>query len=119
MTGTRCVRLTLRKNVRPPGTAPSRENANIIRDAAVIDASPQKNCAMHTTTSSASAHRVFIECCQMYVTSKPPAPSVPCTSGTANVTATSRMNPKTTDMTTDMTTPHAAERDAWRVSSLM
>ena len=36
-TGTRCVRETFRQR-RPPGTAPSRENANIIRDADVTDA---------------------------------------------------------------------------------
>ena len=44
------------------------------------------------------------------------APSV---LGTANVTATSRMNPNTTDATTDMYIPTAAERDAWCVSSAM
>ena len=60
-TGTRCVRLTLRKSWRPPGTAPSRENANIIRDAAVTDAVPQKNCATHAMSNSASAHFAPIE----------------------------------------------------------
>ena len=44
---------------------------------------------------------------------------MPWTSGTANVTATSRTNPKNTDATTDMTIPMAADRDACRVSSLM
>src|SRR5436190_6222029 len=39
--------------------------------------------------------------------------------GIANVTATSRMNPKMTDTTTDMTMPMAADRDAFLVSSLM
>ena len=48
-----------------------------------------------------------------------PASRVPCTSGTAKVIATSRMNPNTTEATTDMTMPIAAERDACRVSSLM
>src|SRR5881275_250415 len=117
-TGTRCLRLTLRQSCRP-GTAPSRENANIILEAAVTDASPQKNCATHAITSRNSAHFVLIDVCQMYVTAKPPAAIVPLVSGTANVTATSRTNPKITDMTTDMTTPHAAARDARRVSSLM
>ena len=37
----------------------------------------------------------------------------------ANVTATRRMKPKTTDATTDMYIPTAAERDAWCVSSAM
>ena len=44
---------------------------------------------------------------------------MPCTSGTAKVTATSRTNPKNTEATTDITIPMAADRDAWRVSSLM
>src|SRR5437588_9807883 len=119
LTGTRCRRLTLRKNVRPPGTAPSRENANIILDAAVTDAVPQKNCATQTITRRNSAHLLPSDVCQMYLTSNAPAPIVPFTSGTANVTATSRMKPKITDITTDMTTPHAAAREALRVSSLM
>src|SRR5436309_5019829 len=102
LTGTRCVRLTLRKNVRPPGTAPSRENANIIRDAAVTDAAPQKNCATQAITSKNSAHCLLIDVRQMYVMSNAPALIVPATSGIANVTATSRMKPKITDMTTDM-----------------
>ena len=51
----------------------------------------------------------------MYV----PAASAPLSSGTANVTATSRMNPKITDTTTDMTIPQAAPIEADLVSSLM
>src|SRR5690606_30034944 len=53
------------------------------------------------------------------MTASPPASSTPCTSGTAKVTATSRMKPNTTDATTAMTMPRAAVRDADRVSSLM
>ncbi len=49
-----------------PGTAPSRENANIIRDAAVTDAAPQKNCATHAMRSSdlgpVRAHRTSARC---------------------------------------------------------
>ena len=41
--GTR-LRFTRRQS-RCPGTAPSRENANIIREADVIEAVRQKNCA--------------------------------------------------------------------------
>src|SRR4051795_7722119 len=76
-----------------PGTAPSRENANIIRDAAVTDAAPQKNCATQAITSRNSAHCLLIDVRQMYVMSNAPALIVPATSGIANVTATSRMNP--------------------------
>ena len=43
----------------------------------------------------------------------------PLVLGTASVTATSRMNPKMTDMTTDMYMPTAAIREAWCVSSAM
>ena len=53
------------------------------------------------------------------MTASAPASVTPATSGTANVIATSRMNPKNTDTTTDMTMPMAAVREAWRVSSLM
>ena len=38
-----------------PGTAPSRENANIMRDAEVTEAVTQKNCATTQMKRSASA----------------------------------------------------------------
>ena len=56
-TGTRW-RVTHRHQPVPRDGAPSRENANIIRDAAVSDAIPQKNCATTTMNSSTSARRV-------------------------------------------------------------
>src|SRR3954463_5528899 len=115
--GTRWVLTRLHQ--RCPGIAPSRENANIMRDADVTEAVPQKNCATTAMTSRNSAHFVLIDDCQMYVTMFAPASSPPCVLGTANVTATSSAKPKMTDTTTDMTMPHAAARDALRVSSLM
>ena len=39
--------------------------------------------------------------------------------GIANVTARSRIQPKTTETTTDMYMPTAADREAWCVSSAM
>ena len=45
--------------------------------------------------------------------------SAPWVLGIANVTATSRMKPKTTEATTDMYMPTAAIREAWWVSSAM
>ncbi len=42
LTGTR-LRLEILRQMLRPGTAPSRENANIIREADVTDAVPQKN----------------------------------------------------------------------------
>src|SRR3954454_21111219 len=41
----------IRRHSRCPGTAPSRENANIIRDADVTDAVRQKNCAIQQMKS--------------------------------------------------------------------
>ena len=63
LTGTR-LRATLRHS-REPGTARSRENANIIRDADVTDAVPQKNCATTAMSSRNSAHALPSEVVQM------------------------------------------------------
>ena len=118
-TGTRSVFDTWRHSWWP-GTARSRENANIIREADVTDARPQKNCAVQAITSRNSAHLSPIAFSQMYWTAKPYCNAVFSTGpGIANVTATRRMNPKITDTTTDMTMPIAAEREAFLVSSLM
>src|SRR5919198_657875 len=117
-TGTRSARATFFHS-RCPGTAPSREKANIMREADVTDALPQKSCATQATKSRNSAHLVLIEFSQMYGTALPTASSVPCTFGTAKVTATSNAKPKKTDTTTAETIPQAAAREAWRVSSLM
>src|SRR5712691_7925043 len=99
--------------------ARSRENANIIRDAEVTDARPQKNWATQAIRSRNSAHLVLIAFCQMYCTANVYCRAIFDTRpGIANVTATSRMNPKITDTTTDITMPMAAEREAFCVSSL-
>src|SRR5215212_6488547 len=117
-TGTRSLD-TLR-HILWPGMAPSRENANIIRDADVTDARPQNSWATQAMTSRNSAHCVPIDCSQMYFTAntywRATSSAGP---GIANVTATSRMKPNTTETTTDMTIPIAAVREALRVSSLM
>src|SRR5205085_118957 len=82
-----------------PGIARSRENANIIRDADVTDARPQKNWATQAIRSRNSAHLVLIAFCQMYCTAKVYWSAVLDTGpGIANVTATSRMNPKLSDL---------------------
>ena len=60
-TGTRC--LETRRQSWWPGTAPSRENANIIREADVVDAVRQKNCATTQMASSASDQFSLIEVC--------------------------------------------------------
>src|SRR5207253_5190563 len=117
-TGTRSRRDT-RFHSRCPGTAPSRENANIIREAEVTDAIVQKHCATTAMKSRSSAHLLPIELRQIEVTMKRPVSAGPFADGIANVTATRSRKPKITDTTTDMTMPHAAARDAFRVSSLM
>src|SRR6185312_10848162 len=117
-TGTRSRADTLRHQ-RWPGIAPSRLNANIIREAEVTEARPQKNWATQAMNSRNSAHLLLMAFCQMYWTANVYWRAVFDTGpGIANVTATSRMNPKMTDTTTDMTMPIAADREALRVSSL-
>src|SRR4051794_13680646 len=112
------LRLTDRQR-RWPGRARSRENANIILDADVTDAVRQNIWAIQQMKSRISAHVLLIEVVQIYVTAPPTASSVPCVSGTANVTASSSTHPKATETTTDMYMPTAAIRDAWCVSSAM
>src|SRR5206468_6613694 len=106
--GTRCA--FTRLHIRCPGMAPSRENANIIREADVTEAVPQKNCATTAMTRRNSADFVLIDDCQMYVTMLAPASRPPFVLGTANVTATRSAKPKMTDTTTDMTMPDVAAR---------
>src|SRR5262249_21676942 len=116
-TGTRCFET--RRHQRLPGTAPSRENANIIREADVVDAVRQKNCAITQMKSSASDQFWLIDVDQIHGTTAPMLSSAPCVSGIANVTATRRMKPKITEATTDMYIPTAAMREACCVSSAM
>src|SRR5438445_7547156 len=109
--GTRSA-LDTRRQIWCPGTARSRENANIIRDAEVTDAIVQKHCATTAMKSRNSAHRLPIAPSQIERTMKTPASAGPFAEGIANVTATSRRKPKITETTTDMTIPHAAPIDA-------
>src|ERR1044072_1126033 len=108
-TGTRCG--ATRRQSWCPGTARSRENANIIREAEVTEAVRQNICATQQMKSRISAQGSLIDVVQMYVTAPPTASSTPCVSGTAKVTASSRIHPKTTDATTDMYMPTAAIRE--------
>src|SRR5262245_17021232 len=61
-----------------PGTAPSRLNANVIRDADVMQEVAQKNCADAEMNSTSAPQLVPIACVKMYAT--PPAPT-PALSG--------------------------------------
>ena len=63
MCGTR-LRPTCRHQ-RCPGIAPSRENANIMRDADVTEAVRQNICAMQQMKSRSSAQFWLIDACQM------------------------------------------------------
>jgi len=57
--------LETRFQSRWPGTAPSREKANIIREAEVTEAIVQNVWASTAMKSRNSAHLVLIEVCQM------------------------------------------------------
>ena len=117
MRGTRFAATLLQSGC--PGTARSRENANIIREADVTEAVTQKNCAMTQMKSSASAQFWLIDSAQIHGTTTPMFSSAPSVLGIANVTARRRIQPKTTDATTAMYIPTAAIRDACCVSSAM
>src|SRR3954454_5959871 len=98
------------RQVRWNGVAPSRENANSIREAEVTDAMPQNSCATTAMNSMNSAHLLDVAVCQMYCTMKPaprspPVATRPMSDGTAQVTASGMTQPKTCDTTTDMPTP--------------
>src|SRR5919109_2156547 len=100
-----------------PGTARSREKANIMRDADVTDAVTQKNWATTQMNSRASDQFWLIDSAQIHGTTAPMFSRAPSVSGIANVTATRRMNPKTAETNTDVHMPVAAMRDAAFVSS--
>src|SRR5918992_1409382 len=104
--------LPTRRQSRWPGMAPSRENANIIRDADVTEAVTQKNWATTQMKSRSSAQFWLIDSDQIQGTRKPMFSIAPSVLGTVNVTATRRMKPKITETTTDMYIPMAAPRDA-------
>src|SRR5918992_745260 len=72
-----------------PGTARSRENANIIRDADVTDAVTQKNCATTQMKRSASDQFWLIDSAQIQGTTAPMFSRAPSVEGIAAVTATS------------------------------
>ena len=78
-TGTRF--LATRRQIGCPGTARSRENANIIRDAEVTDAVTQKNCATTQMNRSASAQFWLIDSVQIQGTTMPMFSSAPPCSG--------------------------------------
>src|SRR3954470_8079178 len=112
------------RQVRWNGVAPSRENANSIREADVTEAMPQNSWATTAMKSMNSAHLLDVAVCQMYCTMNPaprspPVVTRPMSDGTAKVTASRMIQPKTSDTTTDMITPMAAPREAFLVSSLM
>src|SRR3989440_2957891 len=112
------VRGLTRRQMREPGSAPSRLNAYAMRELAVTDAMPQKNCA---TTQMNSRN----------LPSPPPAASMKICAGgkpvadwrsavkswIAHVTANSSRKPATSDTTTELTMPRGAATAASWVSS--
>src|SRR3954454_2899963 len=112
------------RQVRWNGVAPSRENAKSMREAEVTEAMPQNSWATTAMKSMNSAHLLDVAVCQMYCTMKaaprsPPVATRPISAGTAKVTASRMIQPKTSETTTDIITPMAAPREAFLVSSLM
>src|SRR5579859_1148944 len=88
------VRCELRRRQRLcPGTAPSREKANVIRDALVTHAMPQKICPMVEITRTAFA-AAELRAVSMIVCEVPPAALIWLTWVAANVSATSTIQPK-------------------------
>src|ERR671921_475795 len=94
----------------------SRENANVIRDALVTHAMPQKSCpSVEITTTAFSAQE---SSALPKIASDEPAPSLTAsTSVAANVIASSTNHPISADQKTDCQTPRAAALAAPRVSS--
>src|SRR4051794_22466892 len=92
------------------GVAPSRENANSMREADVTEAMPQKSWATTAITSMSSAHFVDVAVIQMYSTmyaapSLPPVDTATTSVGTAKVTASRMIQPKISETTTEKITP--------------
>src|SRR5689334_19314573 len=107
-TGWRCE--PSRRHVAWNGVAPSRENANSIREAEVTEAMPQNSWATTAMNSMNSAHLLDVAVCQMYCTMNaaprsPPVVTLPMSPGTAKVTARRMIQPKISETTTDMITP--------------
>src|SRR5215204_7106287 len=100
--------LPTRRQSRWPGTAPSRENANSIREADVKEAVTQKNCATTQMKRSASAQFWLIDSVQIQGTTAPMFSSAPSVEGIAKVTASRRTQPKIIDTNTEVHMPVAA-----------
>src|SRR3954454_17468379 len=94
------------RQVRWNGVAPSRENANSIREAEVTEAMPQNSWATTAMKSMNSAHLLDVAVCHMYCTMtaaprSPPVATWPMYPGTAKVTARRMIQPKPSETTTD------------------
>ena len=79
-----------------PGTAPSRENANVIREALVTQAMPQNSWPtveiISTALAAAELSAVSMIDCEV-----PPAASIALTWVAANVSASSTIQPNTAE----------------------
>src|SRR3954454_17643756 len=107
-----------RVHIRQPGTARSREKANIIREQEVTQAMPQKSCPIVavTTTTFCQPNGSEVE----KTASEEPKPLLmPSTSVAAKVIASSTSQPPTPDQNTLRQTPCAAALAAPWVSSEM
>src|SRR5262249_31966077 len=85
-----------RVQIRQPGTAPSRLNANVIRDMLVTQLIPQKNCPIVEMMMTALKKPDESAVWKMYA-EKPPALVSPSGSFAANRNARSRIQPPTAE----------------------
>src|SRR4051812_41445482 len=90
------------RQVRGNGVALARENAKRMREAEVTEAMPQESCAATAMKSMISAHLLDVAVCQMYcimipAPRSPPVVTRPMSDGTAKVTASRMIQPKTSD----------------------
>src|SRR5665213_198075 len=80
-----------------PGTAPSRENANVIRDPLVMQAIPQNSCPITDMKMTAFAPSTLSEAVRIGRTVENPASALAPVLFTANVSASSTMYPTTAE----------------------
>src|SRR3954453_2452796 len=107
-----------RLQIRQPGTAPSRLNAYIIRDALVMQLMPQNSWPQTAMMSTNLTQPVPIAFSNTANTVPPPWETA-LVSAAANVIASSTTQPISADQNTDCHTPLAADLAAPCVSSEM
>src|SRR5580658_3203111 len=112
--GVRC--LFRRRQREWPGTAPSRENANTMREAAATQPIPQNNCPT-VEMSRTSFARVELSAVSMMGIAPPPPALIAEMCVAAKVIASSTAQPPTAEYAMAVHSPRGAARSASFVSS--